>query len=191
MPAAATSSGKQLWASENGSDDYNAGAQAVARGINRGYIDGKMTAYINWPVVAAITPNLPYPTMGLAVASQPWSGYYGIGKNTWVMAQTSQFTAPGWHYLDASSGYIGGNRNNGSYVSLKSTNNTDYSTVIETVDAGAAQTLNFTVTAACPPASARLVHQPQFQQFGGLFVRGADITPSGGTYSLTVQPGRV
>src|SRR6185312_7745102 len=78
VPAAALSSGKQLWASENGSDDDNAGAQAMARGINRGYIDGKMTAYINWPVIAAITPNLPYPTMGLAVASQPWSGYYGI-----------------------------------------------------------------------------------------------------------------
>ncbi len=110
VPSAATSSGKPLWASENGSDDYNAGAPAVARGINRGYIDGRMTAYINWPVVAAITPNLPYPTMGLALASQPWSGYYAIGKNAWVMAQTSQFTAPGWKYLDASSGYIGGNR---------------------------------------------------------------------------------
>src|SRR5690242_13503015 len=29
VPSAATSSGKQLWASENGSDDYNAGAQAM------------------------------------------------------------------------------------------------------------------------------------------------------------------
>ena len=62
------------------------------------------------------------------------------------MAQTTQFTAPGWHYLDSSSGYLGGNRNNGSYVSLKSTNNRDYSTIIETIDASAAQTLNFTVT---------------------------------------------
>ncbi|GAA3437943.1 hypothetical protein GCM10018954_075570 [Kutzneria kofuensis] len=60
-----------------------------------------------------------------------------VGKNAWVQAQTTQFTAPGWHYLDASSGYLGGNRNNGSYVTLKSTNNSDYSTVIETVDAAA------------------------------------------------------
>src|SRR5207248_3907782 len=98
VPSSATSTGKQLWASENGSDDYNGGAPAVARGINRGYIDGRMTAYLYWPVVAAITPNLPYPTMGLALASQPWSGHYAIDKNAWVMAQTSQFTAPGWHY---------------------------------------------------------------------------------------------
>ena len=142
----AVATGKPLWASENGSDDYNAGAQALARGINRDYLDGKMTGYINWPVIAAITPNIPWATTGVAVSPQPWSGYYSIGKNAWVMAQTTQFTAPGWHYLDSSSGYIGGNRNNGSYVSLKSINNGDYSTIIETIDAGAAQTLNFTVT---------------------------------------------
>ncbi|WP_031525466.1 ricin-type beta-trefoil lectin domain protein [Streptomyces sp. NRRL F-5123] len=192
VPAAALSSGKQLWASENGSDDYNGGAQAVARGINRGYIDGKMTAYLNWPVVAAITPNLPYPTMGLALASQPWSGSYSIGKNAWVMAQTSQFTAPGWKYLDSSSGYIGGNRSNGSYVSLKSTNNSDYSTVIETVDAGSAQTLNFTVSGGL---SAGTVHvwstNLNSSNPADYFVHSEDVTPSGGSFSVTVQPGRV
>ncbi len=40
--------------------------------------------------------------MGVAVAAQPWSGDYSIGKNAWVMAQTTQFTAPGWRYLDSS-----------------------------------------------------------------------------------------
>jgi hypothetical protein len=182
VPSSATSSGKPLWASENGSDDYNAGAQAMARGINRGYIDGRMTAYLNWPVVAAVTPNLPFPTMGLALAAQPWSGHYEVGKNAWVMAHTAQFTAPGWHYLDGSSGYIGGNRNNGSYVSLKSTNNSDYSTVIETVDAGAAQTLNLAVSGGLSTGTSNPADY---------FVHAADITPSGGTYSLTVQPGFV
>lgn len=192
VPSAATSSGKPLWASENGSDDYNGGAQAMARGINRGYIDGRMTAYLNWPVVAAITPNLPYPTMGLALAAQPWSGSYSVGKNTWVMAHTSQFTAPGWHYLDASSGYLGGNRNNGSYVSLKSTNNSDYSTVIETMDAGGAQSLNFSVTGGL---STRTVHVWSTDVTSGNpadhFVHTTDITPSGGGFSLTVQPGHL
>ncbi|MFG1807869.1 ricin-type beta-trefoil lectin domain protein [Streptomyces sp. NPDC049040] len=192
VPAAAISTGKPLWASENGSDDYNGGAQAMARGINRGYIDGKMTAYLNWPVVAAVTPNLPYPTMGLALASQPWSGSYAIGKNAWVMAQTSQFTAPGWRYLDSSSGYIGGNRSNGSYVSLKSGSNSDYSTVIETMDAGSAQTLNFNVTGGL---STGAVHVWSTNVNSGnsadYFVHSSDITPSNGSFSLTVQPGRV
>ncbi|MFJ9005652.1 ricin-type beta-trefoil lectin domain protein [Streptomyces canus] len=192
VPAAALQSGKPLWASENGSDDYNGGAQAMARGINRGYIDGRMTAYLNWPVVAALTPNLPYPTMGLALASQPWSGSYSIGKNTWVMAHTSQFTAPGWHYLDASSGYLGGDRNNGSYVSLKSTDNSDYSTVIETIDAGSAQTLNLNVTGGLSNGT---VHVWSTDVRSGNpadhFVHATDITPAGGTFSLTVQPGHL
>jgi len=192
VPSAATSSGKQLWASENGSDDYNAGAQAMARGINRGYIDGKMTAYLNWPIVAAITPNLPYPTMGVALAPQPWSGYYSVGKNAWVMAQTTQFTAPGWQYLDASGGYVGGSRNNGSYVTLKSTNNSDYSTVIETMDATSAQTLNFNVTGGL---SAGAVHvwstNVNSNNPADYFVHAADLTPTGGNFSLTVQPGYV
>jgi hypothetical protein len=188
----AVSTGKPLWASENGSDDFNAGAQALARGINRGYLDGKMTGYINWPVIAAITPNIPWATTGLAVASQPWSGFYSIGRSAWVMAQTTQFTAPGWHYLDSSSGYLGGNRNNGSYVSLKSTNNRDYSTIIETIDATAAQTLNLTVTGGL---STGVVHvwstNTRSSNAADYLVRGGDITPSGGSFSLTVQPGFV
>jgi hypothetical protein len=105
-----------------------------------------MTAYLNWPVIAAVTPNVPWATTGVAVAPQPWSGYYSIGKSTWVMGHTTQFTAPGWRCLDGATGYLGGNRANGSYVSLKSTNNSDYSTVVETMDATSAQDLTFTVT---------------------------------------------
>ncbi|MET8039329.1 ricin-type beta-trefoil lectin domain protein [Micromonospora sp. NPDC005215] len=188
----AVSTGKSLWASENGSDDYNAGAQALARGINRGYIDGKMTGYINWPAIAAITPNIPWATTGVAVAQQPWSGAYSIGKNAWVMAQTTQFTAPGWRYLDGSSGYLGGNRNNGSYVSLKSTNNSDYSTVIETMDAGSAQTLDFTVTGGLSTGAVHVWStNVRSNNTADHFVRGNDITPSGGRFSLTVQPGYV
>jgi hypothetical protein len=192
VPAAATNSGKTLWASENGSDDYNSGSQAMARGINRGYIDGKMTAYLNWPIVAAITPNLPWPTMGLVLASQPWSGHYSVGKNAWVQAQTTQFTAPGWHYLDSSSGYLGGNRNNGSYVTLKSTNNSDYSTVIETVDAGSAQTVNFAVTGGLSTGAVHVWSTNlNSNNQADYFVHESDITPSGGSYSVTLQPGRV
>ncbi|MCW2880536.1 MAG: putative galactocerebrosidase [Sphaerisporangium sp.] len=188
----ALNSGKTLWASENGSDDYNDGAKALARGINRDYIDGKMTAYLNWPIIAAITPNLPWPTMGVAVAPEPWSGYYSIGKNAWTMAQTTQFTAPGWRYLDSSSGYIGGVRNNGSYVSLKSPDNSGYSTIIETVDASAAQTLDFTVTGGLSTGTVHVWSTDlNSASSGDYLLHASDITPSGGAYSVTVQPGRV
>ncbi|GAB3416133.1 ricin-type beta-trefoil lectin domain protein [Flindersiella endophytica] len=188
----ALATGKTLWASENGSDDFNAGATALARGINRDYIDGRMTAYINWPIVAAITPNTPYPTMGVAHAPQPWSGHYSIGKNAWVMAHTTQFTAPGWQYLDSSSGYPNGNRDNGSYVALKSTNNRDYSTIVETMDASASQTLTFNVTGGLSTGQVHVwATNVRSNNSADHFLHTTDLTPSGGTYSLTVQPGYV
>ena len=105
-----------------------------------------MTATINWPIVAAIYPNFPYSTDGLILANQPWSGWYSVGKQAWVTAQTTQFTAPGWNYIDSASGYLGGSGTNGSYVTLKSPDGSDWSTIIETTQASAAQTVNFTVT---------------------------------------------
>jgi hypothetical protein len=186
----ALASGKTLWASENGSDDYQTGAIALARGINRDYIDGRMTAYINWPVVASIYPNIPFPTMGVAVARQPWSGAYSIGNNAWVMAHTTQFTAPGWRYLDSASGFLGGNRANGSYVSLRSPSTGDYATVIETMDATAAQSFTATVAGGL---STGTVHVWSTRAGSAnpaeVFVHSADLP--GGSFSLTLQPGFV
>jgi O-glycosyl hydrolase len=190
VSANAANSGETLWDSEGGSQDYNDGAKPLARGINRGYIDGRMTAYLNWDLIAAITPNIPWATVGLVLANQPWSGWYSVGKDTWALAHTTQFTAPGWKYLDSSSGYIGGNRGNGSYVSLRSATGGDYSTVIETMDATAAQTLNFTVTGGL---SSGAVHvwstNLNSSNAADQFRHATDITPSGGAFSLTVQPG--
>ncbi|WP_426505211.1 RICIN domain-containing protein [Dactylosporangium sp. McL0621] len=188
----AINSGKKVWASENGSDDYNLGAVALARGINRGYIDGKMTAYINWPVIAAITPNIPFPTMGVALAAQPWSGNYSVGKNTWVMAHTTQFTAPGWRYLDSASGYLGGNRANGSYVTMRDPNTGNYSVVIETMDATAAQPFTATVTGGLSTGAVHVWSSLlSSTSQADYFAHTTDVTPSGGTFTVTLQPGRV
>ncbi|OLB75089.1 MAG: galactosylceramidase [Actinobacteria bacterium 13_2_20CM_2_71_6] len=188
--ANAIASGKAIWASENGSDDYNAGAVALARGINRGYLDGRMTAYINWPVIAAITPNIPFPTMGVALAAQPWSGAYSIGKNAWVMAHTTQFTAPGWRYLDSASGYLGGNRANGSYVTLRAPGNGNWSTIIETMDATAAQTFTASVTGGLSTGQVHVWStKVTSNNASDYFVHATDLP--GGSFSLTLQPGYV
>ena len=190
VPSNVSGSGKTLWSSENGSQDYNDGAKPLARGINRVYLDAKMTAYLNWDLIAAITPNIPWPTVGLVLANQPWSGWYSVGKDTWALAHTAQFTAPGWKYLDSSSGYIGGNRSNGSYVSLKSPNNSDYSTIVETVDATAAQTLDFSVTGGLSTGQVHVwATNLNSTNPASFFTHSTDITPSGGAFSLTVQPG--
>src|SRR5689334_4877554 len=108
------------------------------------------------------------------------------------MAQTTQFTAPGWRYLDSSSGYLGGNRANGSFVSLKSPNNRDYSTIIETIDAGSAQDLQFTVAGGLSTGTVHVWSTDlRSNNPADHFVRRADLTPVNGTFSLTVQPGQV
>ena len=126
---------KPLWDSENGSQDDNTGAGALIRAITRGYIDARMTALLNWPLIASVTSNLPYPTVGLMVAGEPWSGNYSVGKSLWVTAHITQFTEPGWQFLDGASGYIGEDSRQGSYISLRSPTGDDWSTVAETTTA--------------------------------------------------------
>ena len=190
--ANAIATGKPLWASENGSLDIDNGAPALIRGMLRGYLDGKMTGYLHWPLVAAITPNLPYSTVGLAVAPSPWSGFYRLGKQTWALAHVSQFTQPGWRFLDTASGYLGGNRTAGSYVTLKSPRGNDYSTVVETTTAAAPQTIDVTVAGGLSTGAVHVWSTNlNSANASDYFVRQADITPSAGHYTLTLQPGRI
>ncbi|OKI12909.1 galactosylceramidase [Streptomyces sp. CB03911] len=188
----ALATGKQLWAAENGSDDANAGAPAIARGVNRGYLDARMTGFLNWPLVASIYQNLSFNTMGLVVADQPWSGAYTVGRSTWATAHTTQFTKPGWRYLDTASGYLGGNRANGSYVSYRAPDGSAWSTVLETMDATAPQTVTLKVAGGLPGSTLRVWSTDlSGPAAAGRMVRAADLTPSSGAYTLTLRPGHL
>jgi Glycosyl hydrolase family 59/Secretion system C-terminal sorting domain len=181
-----------IWASESGTQGYDLGAIPLARALNRDYIDGRMTAYINWSLIAAWYRTLPYYGDGLMLADQPWSGYYHVGKSIWIMAQTSQFVQIGWQYIDGACGYFGGNRNNGGYVTLKSPNNKDYSVIVETVDATSPQSATFTVTGGLSTDTVHLwTTNLNSSNSSEYFVKQNDIIPSGGSYSFTFQPGYV
>ncbi|MFD3993002.1 RICIN domain-containing protein [Streptomyces sp. NPDC058583] len=186
--------GKPIWASENGSEGAEVGAAPVARAINRGYIDAKMTAYINWPLVASLYQNLHFHDTGLITANQPWSGNYSVGRTTWSIAQTTQFTSPGWKYVDGATGYLGTqNGTAGSYVSYAAPDKSAWSTVFETMDATAAQTVTLKVAGGLPRGTLR-VWSTDLSQTGGAtprMVRGTDLTANRGSYSLTLAPGRV
>jgi len=191
--ANAIATGKPLWDSENGSQDYNTGAPALIRAITRGYIDAKMTALLNWPLLAAITPNLPYSTVGLMVANQPWSGNYSVGTSAWITAQVTQFTRPGWQFLDGASGYLGGDRTNGSYVSLVSPSKKDGTVVVETTTATGPSTAHVTIRGNL---NGRPLHvwstDVTSAKDADHFVRQPDITPDGaGRFAVTLLPGRV
>ena len=191
--ANARATGKPMWASEFGSQDDNAGVVPYIRTITRGYLDATLTGFMNWPLIAAITPNLPYATVGLMDAGSPWSGSYRLGKNLWANAQVAQFTAPGWRFLNNSaSGYLGGNRANGSYISLKSPNNADYSTIYETSGATAAQTVNVAVSGGLRTGTVHVWSTAMASSNpADFFVKQADVVPANGLYSLTLQPNRI
>lgn len=181
-----------IWASESGSQNYDNGALPLARALNRDYIDSRITAYINWTVVAAWYSTLPYFGDGLMLASTPWSGYYKVGKSIWVTAQTAQFVQPGWSYIDSACGYLGGNRNNGSFVTLKSTDGKDYSIIIETVDASGQQTANFSLAKGTPTSTVHVWSTNlNSSNESDYFVEQNDMTPDSGKYSITLKPGFV
>lgn len=188
----AQSLNKPLWASENGSQNYQTGASAMARQLNRDYIDGRMTGSLNWSAVASWYSTLPFYGDGLLLAVQPWTGYYALGASVWVTAQTTQFTQIGWRYIDSASGYLGRNRANGSYVTLKSTNGRDYSTIIETTTATRAQTTNFTVAGGLSTGTVHVwATNLKSSSENSYFVHQQDITPRNGAYTLTLQPSYV
>lgn len=193
LPTAdALSLNKPLWASESGSQQYDKGAGALAHNLNRNYVAGKMTADINWSLIASWYSTLPFAGDGLMRADQPWSGSYYVGKSIWAMAHTAQFAQPGWHYLDSACGWLGGSSSNGSYVTLKSTNGKDYSTIIETIGVSSAQTVNFSVTGGLSTGTVHVwASNFSSSSASAYFVHQQDITPSNGAYSLTVQPGYV
>src|ERR1039458_3998828 len=80
--------------------------------------------------------------------NQPWSGQYVVTPSLWAMAHTAQFTEPGWQYIDGASGFFNGDATgaHGSDVTLKSADSKDFTVVVETVQAKAAQTVRFSTT---------------------------------------------
>ncbi len=183
--------GKPLWDSENGSQDENTGAGPLIRAITRGYLDAKMTALLNWPLIAAITTNLPYPTTGLMAANEPWSGNYSVGKSLWVTAHVAQFTQPGWRFVDSASGYLGGDRLNGSYISLRSPDGADASTIVETTTTTAPSTVAFSASGAFAGKPAHVWATDLNSAPGkGDFAHVADLQPDGsGRYTFSLKPG--
>lgn len=210
--SAARRSGKPLWGSELGAMDAGAQAgckvpcaQAMDRAFTREYIDARVTGVLEWPAIDSMPAAvLPYENRGLLTAKQPWSGSYNVNAMTWAIAHITQFAWPptaanpgGWRYVNSASGYLQGNRANGSYVTLLRSTRNQWSTIIETT-AGVTSTqrARFTVTGGNALASKTVrVWSSNFSFATGgpaqWFVRGPDIKPVNGKFALTIKPGYV
>jgi len=188
----AARTGKPLWESElgatpsTGTDPARAGPGGLARALNDAYNQAGITGILVWPLIDAIPQDLPHENRGLVWADRPWDGSYYVTPLTWVIAQTTQFTAPGWRHVD---GANGGLPDNVSYDTYEAPGRSAWTLVAQTSVAIAAQQVTVHVTGGLP---ARVVHVWSTNLRGpGQFVRGGDIIPHGGTFTAVLQPGFV
>jgi hypothetical protein len=155
------------------------GPGGLARALNGAYGQAGITGVLVWPLIDAIPPGLPHENRGLVLADRPWDGSYYVTPLTWVIAQTTQFTAPGWRYATGANGRLPGG---GSYDTLLAPGRSAWSVVAQTSTATAAQQVIIHVTGGLP---ARLVHVWSTNLRGpGQFTRRGDITPRQGAFAI-------
>jgi hypothetical protein len=188
----AASTGKELWASELGATPANQpnpalpGPGGLARALNNAYNQGGITGILVWPLIDAIPPDLPYEKRGLVLADSPWSGSYDVTALTWVIAQTTQFTAVGWHYAAGADGDLPAG---GTYTTYLAPGRSAWSMVAETSVADAPQQVTIHVTGGLP---GRVVHVWSTNLGGsGQFVQRGDLVPHGHAFTAVLEPGYV
>jgi hypothetical protein len=169
-----------------GTNPARPGPAALARAINNAYGQSGLTGILVWPLLDAIPPGLPHENRGLVWASHPWDGNYYVTPLTWVIAQTTQFTAVGWRFVDGANGILPGG---GSYVSYEAPGRSAWTLVAQTSLATTPQALTIQLTGGLP---AQAVHVWSTSLRGpGQFVHDGDITPHGGAFRIVLQPGYV
>jgi len=185
-PASALNCGKPLWSSEDGIGGGSwASARKLGKIFNRNYVTGKMTKTEIWSPITSYFDDLPAANSGLMRANTPWSGNYFVAPAIWIAAHTTQFASPGWTYLEGGASVM--LPDGGSVVTLRSTNNSDYSIIVETFDATTAQTAIFHLTNGL---SSGAVHVWQTSE-SNAFVQTGQITPIGNAFTYTFQPDRI
>lgn len=187
---AARNSGKPLWSSEDqpnpGSGPilqrtWNPGGRILAAVYNRNYLEGALTKTEIWSPITSYYDILAAPNSGLMYANTPWSGYYDVQSTIWVTAHTTQFAQPGWQYLDTGSGALSGK---GSFVTLRSPDGKDWSTVLETIAATKPQQVRFELKDGL---STGVVHIWQTNNSKS-FEHVADVPVKDGVYEYQFDP---
>ena len=190
----AKSFGIPVWNSEGGPWIGNwSGFEYLVKMYNRDYIEGSMTKNITWSLITSYYDNLSLPNSGLMTANTPWSGFYNVEPAIWAAAHTTQFTNPGWKYVDSGCGYL----EKGSYVTIQSPDSKDFSIIIETVDTTGNQTVTFNLE---KNFSGNLLHvwkstsrKSEFEKLPDIKVRNNKFTiqlEGKSAYSITTTTGQ-
>ena len=185
-PAAAKNSGKPIYdTEEHAVMDGIAGATNIVNAVNENYIDNRVTKVVFWFLIGSLPPvvylNMYGSYPALMDADQPWCGYYDIKMGLWGFAHYGQFTKAGWKFLNSACGNFSGG---GTHVALKSPNDSDFSIIIETKGVTASQTASFAISGGLPANKTLCVWRTNAT---AQFIRQSDITPTNGTFSLSID----
>jgi galactosylceramidase len=128
----AVASGKPLWSSEEFTFSGKTWEKSMllAQVYNKNYIRSRITKTEVWCMLSGIYPGIGYSGTGLMEAHTPWSGYYEVWPATWTTAHTTQFTEPGWRYMDKACAKIDPATWGGSYVTLRNPKTGDWSMIV-------------------------------------------------------------
>ncbi len=180
----AQATGKPLYSSEDGSigGSWEATLKS-ARIFNANYIENRIVKTVFWSNISAAYDWL----SGAMQANTPWSGYYKVEDGIWGFAHTTQFTKPGWNYIDNACGYLDAG---GSYVALQDNgtadnrkSNPDFSVIVETGGATDTQIMDVTLNGMSN-------HEITVwkTEKGNTFQKVDTITPKDGNFSYVVDP---
>lgn len=170
--------GLRLWESEAWSKSGEwPNAIMLARQINRNYVKGRITKTLIWNPVDAYYDNVSWSGIGAMTASEPWSGHYVVKPAVWAIAHTTQFTKPGWVYLDSG---CDSTTNHTYFVTMMDPRTTEYSIIVTTgkVD----ETLHFRL-AGLPVKALHVWKSDSLRQF----VQIEDILPDDGAFSVSLS----
>jgi len=184
-PASVQALAKPLWDTEE--HVYEHGFQCeidIVKCFIENYIKGKITKTINWYMVTSYYEIEGFYDTTMMLADQPWSGYYKINPALWAYAHMTQFVQPGWKFIDAATVRLTGG---GAVASFVSPGGSDYSIVLETQGANAAQGLTFTLSGGLSTGKVSVWRSNSSQQF----VKQADITPTNGSFTLSAEANSV
>ncbi|WP_347302979.1 hypothetical protein V5740_13450 [Croceibacterium sp. TMG7-5b_MA50] len=183
MQQAAASMGKPIWNTED--HVYRKGFAAtigIVQSFNHNYIFSGATKVVNWYDIAGLYPIEPYPEDPATVlAHSPWSGHYRVREALWGYAHYGQFSQVGWTYLNGGCGTLDGG---GSVITLMAPRGGDYSIILETTDAPAAQQVRFQASEGLSDRPLCVWRSTAAEQF----VRLADIAPVNGTFTILLEP---
>jgi galactosylceramidase len=157
---------------------------SIVQAFNENFIEIGATKIVNWYGIAGLYAMEPYSeTPSLLLAHTPWSGNYKVREALWGYAHYGQFTEAGWQYLNGGSGLLAGG---GTFVALKSPGD-DYSIILETKDAMAAQQIRFETGGGLSPKALCVWRSDAREQF----VQQSSIAPVNGSFSITLEPGAI